>query len=152
MRRSTPARYRHVPGRGPTPFREADGGVADTVADVAIGPMVSLTTVANPVAARILAAHLGAEGIVWELRGNVDGPYPLGPVEVLVAADDLAVARQLVVEQEIAEDEAAEDENGAGPGAGGRRRSGRELWLPLALLLITVAMVLGRLFALAQGH
>ena len=61
--------------------------------------MVPLTTAANPFAARVLAAHLGAEGIVWELRGNVDGPYPVGPVEVLVAVDDLAVAREVVTEQ-----------------------------------------------------
>jgi Putative prokaryotic signal transducing protein len=129
--------------------------------------MVSLTTVANPVAARILAAHLGAEGIVWELRGNVDGPYPLGPVEVLVAADDLAVARQVVVEQEIAEDEAVEDDYGevedalagAAAGAAGatahrrtNRRTGRRMWLPVALLLITLALVLGRLLTLAQTH
>jgi hypothetical protein len=119
---------------------------------VAIGPMVSLTTVANPVAARILAAHLGAEGIVWELRGNVDGPYPLGPVEVLVTADDLALARQVVVEQEIVEDPEDADGPGADTGTGGRRRGARELWLPVALLLITVAVLLGRILVLAQGH
>jgi hypothetical protein len=51
-------------------------------------------------AARILAAHLGAEGIVWQLRGEVDGPYPVGPVEVLVPADDLEVARALVAAAE----------------------------------------------------
>ena len=58
--------------------------------------MVLLTTAANPLAARILAAHLGAEGIVWQLRGNVDGPYPVGPVEILVSADDLEEARLVV--------------------------------------------------------
>ncbi|HZA75619.1 MAG TPA: DUF2007 domain-containing protein [Acidimicrobiales bacterium] len=63
---------------------------------MAIGPMVPLTTAANPMAARILAAHLGAEGIVWQLRGDVDGPYPVGPVEVLVPAADLEVARIIV--------------------------------------------------------
>jgi Putative prokaryotic signal transducing protein len=110
--------------------------------------MVSLTTVANPVAARILAAHLGAEGIVWELRGNVDGPYPLGPVEVLVAADDLDTAREIVVEQEIADDDPIDDtDDGAA-----RRSTARNRWLPLVLLLITVAMILGRLFALAQSR
>jgi hypothetical protein len=119
---------------------------------VAIGPMVSLTTVANPVAARILAAHLGAEGIVWELRGNVDGPYPLGPVEVLVTADDLALARQVVVEQEIVDDPEDADGPGAAAGTGDRRRGARELWLPVALLLITVAVLLGRILVLAQGH
>jgi hypothetical protein len=58
--------------------------------------MVPLTTTSDPMAARILAAHLGAEGIVWQLRGNVDGPYPVGPVELLVPAEDLELARAVV--------------------------------------------------------
>jgi Putative prokaryotic signal transducing protein len=75
--------------------------------------MVPLTTAANPLAARILAAHLGAEGIVWELRGNVDGPYPVGPVEVLVPAADLEVARALMAATEagaLALDDQADDD------------------------------------------
>jgi len=119
--------------------------------------MVPLTTVANPVAARIVAAHLGAEGIVWELRGNVDGPYPVGPVVVLVAEDDLAVARELVVEQD---DEPvpprparrpvpATAASLVGAPAGRTRRSARERWLVIAVLLIVAAMVLGRLLTLA---
>jgi hypothetical protein len=60
------------------------------------GRMVVLTTVADSLTARILAAHLGAEGLVWQLRGNVDGPYPIGPVEVLVEEDHVELARQLV--------------------------------------------------------
>ena len=102
MRRSTPARYRRAwPARSKgarNPSEQGRGG--RIVTGVPIGPMVPLTTAANPLAARIIAAHLGAEGIVWELRGNVDGPYPVGPVEVLVAEEDLDVARQVVVEQE----------------------------------------------------
>jgi hypothetical protein len=100
--------------------------------------MVPLTTAANPFAARILAAHLGAEGIVWELRGNVDGPYPVGPVEVLVAADDLAVAREVVTEQgEQGRDRASD--GSAGP-AGGRPL--RELRLLLALVLLSTLVLL----------
>jgi hypothetical protein len=100
--------------------------------------MVPLTTAANPVAARILAAHLGAEGIVWELRGNVDGPYPIGPVEVLVAEEDLVVARQVVVEQDA--DDPAVD-----------RRAPRELWVLLAVILLVAAVLLSRmLFVTAQ--
>ena len=38
---------------------------------------------------------------MWELRGDVDGPYPVGPVDVLVAEDDLAVAREVVTEQAV---------------------------------------------------
>jgi hypothetical protein len=101
--------------------------------------MVPLTTAANPLAARILAAHLGAEGIVWELRGNVDGPYPIGPVEVLVAEEDLAVARQVVVEQEVEplDGEPAVD-----------HRAPRELWVLLAVILLLAAVLLGRLLVL----
>ena len=101
--------------------------------------MVPLTTAANPLAARILAAHLGAEGIVWELRGNVDGPYPIGPVEVLVAEEDLALAREVVVEQEV---EPLDDEPAAD------RRAPRELWVLLAVVLLMAAVLFGRVLVL----
>jgi hypothetical protein len=104
--------------------------------------MVPLTTAANPLAARILAAHLGAEGIVWELRGNVDGPYPIGPVEVLVAEEDLAVARQVVVEQDV---EPLDDEPPAD------LRAPRELWVLLAVVLLMAAVLFGRILVLT-GH
>jgi Putative prokaryotic signal transducing protein len=102
--------------------------------------MVPLTTAANPFAARVLAAHLGAEGIVWELRGNVDGPYPVGPVEVLVAEDDLAVARQVVREQDV--------EPVAGVSDAGR--APRELWVLLVVILAVAVVLLGRLLVLAH--
>jgi hypothetical protein len=98
--------------------------------------MVPLTTAANPLAARILAAHLGAEGIVWELRGNVDGPYPIGPVEVLVAQEDLAVARQVVVEED--------DDDGDAPVVADHRTP-KELWVLLVLILLVAAVLLSRM-------
>jgi len=106
--------------------------------------MVPLTTAANPFAARVLAAHLGAEGIVWELRGNVDGPYPVGPVEVLVAADDLAVAREVVTEQgERGEHgEPARDRGSAGRSGPAGGRPPRELRLLLALVLLSALVLL----------
>ncbi|HET6948922.1 MAG TPA: DUF2007 domain-containing protein [Acidimicrobiales bacterium] len=118
---------------------------------MAIGPMVPLTTAANPFAARVLAAHLGAEGIVWELRGPVDGPYPVGPVEVLVAADDLALARQIVREQDV--DPADGDPAGGGGGRGDSAgaRAPRELWLLLVVILVAAGVLLGRLLTLV-GH
>jgi Putative prokaryotic signal transducing protein len=109
--------------------------------------MVPLTTAANPLAARILAAHLGAEGIVWELRGNVDGPYPIGPVEVLVAEEDLAVARQVVVEQEpdaldpldpLDDPDAVHDHDRA-------VRTPRARWVLLAAVVLVAAVILSRL-------
>ena len=58
--------------------------------------MVRLLTAANAMEARIIAARLGSEGIVWEFRGSVDGPLALGPVEVLVDADGFESAKELL--------------------------------------------------------
>jgi hypothetical protein len=43
--------------------------------------------------AKVVTARLGADGILWELRGIVDGVYPLGGIDVLVPVDELAAAR-----------------------------------------------------------
>jgi hypothetical protein len=95
--------------------------------------MVSVTTAANAAQARILAARLGAAGIVWDLRGGVDGPYPVGPVEVLVEEQGLEEARELLGVEEY---DGELDE-----------RAPRELWMILivivALALFTLARVLG---------
>lgn len=114
---------------------------------VAIGPMVPLTTAANPFAARVLAAHLGAEGIVWELRGNVDGPYPVGPVEVLVAESDLAVARVVVTEHEEAPVTAA-DGHPRDVARGTASGSSRQLWVLLIGVSLAATLLLGRLVML----
>jgi hypothetical protein len=62
--------------------------------------------------ARVVAARLGSEGIVTQLRGNVDGPYPMGAVEVLVTEDDLTAARELLLADEVESsfDEVADEE------------------------------------------
>jgi hypothetical protein len=89
--------------------------------------MVRVTTVANPVTARILAAQLGAEGVVWQLRG-MDDLYPLGPVELLVDEADFEVAREVLTavtaDRPDADDPAVPDDQampgtGGGTGAGG---------------------------------
>ena len=51
--------------------------------------------------ARVVAARLGSEGIVTQFRGTVDGPYPMGSVEVLVTEDDLEAARELLLADEV---------------------------------------------------
>ena len=58
--------------------------------------MVPVAVVGDRFEARVIAARLGAEGIVWELRGNVGGPYPVGQVAVLVDEADLEVAREVL--------------------------------------------------------
>lgn len=89
--------------------------------------MVAVTTVTDPMTARILAARLGAEGIVWELRG-ADGVYPVGPVELLVEEGRLGVARELL-------GEAAEEAEWRELGAHAHRRR-------VAIAAVLVALLL----------
>jgi hypothetical protein len=63
--------------------------------------MVAIVSSRKPFEAKVLAARLGAEGIVWEYRGNVDGVYPIGAVDVLVAEGDLDRARELLLVDEV---------------------------------------------------
>jgi putative signal transducing protein len=59
--------------------------------------MVRLMTAADAFGAKVVVAQLGVEGILWELKGGgVDGPYPFGPVQVLVAEADLAQAQAVL--------------------------------------------------------
>jgi hypothetical protein len=111
--------------------------------------MVPLTTAANPLAARILAAHLGAEGIVWQLRGNVDGPYPVGPVEVLVPADDLEVARAVVASADADAVTVTDDEPDLDDADGVDATTDRH-GRPVRALIVVVGLVLVVLFALGR--
>ena len=52
--------------------------------------------------ARVVMARLGAEGILTQLRGGGEGPYPLpGPVEVLVVVDQADEARELMLADQV---------------------------------------------------
>jgi hypothetical protein len=62
--------------------------------------MVPLACQLSSFEARLLAARLGADGVVWELRG-CDSVYPVGWVDVLVSADDLEHARELLLVDEL---------------------------------------------------
>jgi hypothetical protein len=105
--------------------------------------MVPVVRVADGFHARVLAARLGSEGIVTQLRGGIDSPYPMGPIEVLVGEDDLedATALLLVDEVESAFDDDLDDEPGLA-----RRRVGPWVALGLAglLVLADVLAVAGR--------
>jgi hypothetical protein len=63
--------------------------------------LVHLRTVDNTFHARVIAARLGADGIVTELRGSVDGPYPIGNVSVWVREEDADSARELLMVDEV---------------------------------------------------
>jgi hypothetical protein len=107
--------------------------------------MIRLVTAANPMEARIIAARLGAEGIVWQFQGSVDGPLAVGPVEVLVDADGYESARELLLTDDV------EGSFAGGAGTAGddsRPTTGRDvLWIALiiaALLLFAFARMAAR--------
>ena len=61
-----------------------------------MGPMVKLVTVDGGFEAKLIRARLGADGVVCELRGSLDGPYPVGLVHIFVPDDELELARELL--------------------------------------------------------
>jgi len=100
--------------------------------------MVRLATVNSSFHARVIAARIGSEGIPTELRGNIDGPYPMGDVHVFVTEDDLPTAQELLMADEV---ESAFDDDDAGDG-----RSSVELWVVLAAALTLAAILFARSF------
>ena len=101
--------------------------------------MVRLVTVNSSFHARVIAARVGAEGIVTELRGNLDGPYPVGDVHVYVAEEDLPSASEILMADEVESAFDDEEETGdAGPPV--------ELWLVLGCILALAAVMFGRAF------
>jgi len=98
--------------------------------------MVRLATVRSGFEAKVMAARLGAEGIVWELKGAVDGPYPMGPVTVLVDEHDLDVARELLLVDEVESVFESEDEHTGRPPI--------FVWLAIAAVVVVVTSTLLR--------
>ncbi len=96
--------------------------------------MEHLTTVSGSFHGRVLAARLGTEGVLVELRGLFDGPYPLlAPIDVLVPTEQLDLAREILLADAVEDamdgpwlEEAGLEENDlersrleqAGPGVG----------------------------------
>jgi hypothetical protein len=105
--------------------------------------MVRLTTCGDAFEARLLAARLGSEGVVWSLRGAHDGPLALGTVDVLVDAGDLAVARELLGDTADASgwELAAED---AEPEP---ETTGRDVLVVCAVLLFALLFAVARMAA-----
>jgi len=66
--------------------------------------MRRVVTATDAFEARVIAARLGAEGVVWELRGSVDGPLALGSVDVLVTEDDYDTARDVLLDDPLLDD------------------------------------------------
>jgi hypothetical protein len=88
--------------------------------------MVHLCMARGTFHARVIAARLGADGVLAVLRGASDGPYPIEhEVEVLVPVDELDVARELLLVDDI---EAPVDRL--------PRASARRAWLLIGLLVL----------------
>ena len=91
--------------------------------------------------ARVIAARLGSDGILTELRRAVDGPYPgIGEVQIYVCADDLAVARELLLADEVESAFDADNDEGEG------RRPVLPAWLAVVVLLLVAAALLARAY------
>jgi Putative prokaryotic signal transducing protein len=110
--------------------------------------MVPLLSASTPMEARIIAARLGAEGIMWELRGSVDGPYPLGPIDVLVDEDGYESARELLLADEI-ESSFDDGARSASAAAGAAAATG---WRDVMWLVGIIAVLVLFAFARMLGH
>ena len=103
------------------------------------GRMVRVATVGDPIEARIIAARLGSEGLLWELRGGVSGPYPMGPVHVYVEEHEAEVANELInlpADPELDDDAAEEAPSSRAPLA---------LWVVVLAILAVAAFGIMRI-------
>jgi hypothetical protein len=111
-------------------------------------PMVHLRTVPDVFHARVIAARLGADGILTELRGAIGGPYPIGSVSVWVTPDDEEIACELLLADEL---EAAFEEVPEGWEPAGSRRTillgwtTRRVFAAMALVVMIGTIMAGRL-------
>ena len=96
--------------------------------------MVRLATVGTSFHARVIAARLGSEGIVTDLRGNIDGLYPVGDVHVYVDQEDLEDAREILLVDDV---ESAFDE----PEDAGEVRTPPALWLVLGAIVVLAVLI-----------
>ncbi len=113
--------------------------------------MVHLTTVNGAFHAQVVAARLGADGILTQLRGAVGTTYPfVGEVQVYVSEEEAEAAREILLADQVeaalagVEGEAGEDDEEVARGPA-RRRS-RRVWL-----VVTTAVLLACIFLGARG-
>src|SRR5688500_14086027 len=104
--------------------------------------MVPVLRVSDVFTARVVAARLGSEGVVTQLRCGIDTPYPMGDVEVLVPAEDLDLARELLLADEV--ESSCESYEVLRPP---RRR-----WPVVAAVVAAAALVVGDLVVLVRGR
>jgi hypothetical protein len=102
--------------------------------------MALLVTTNDAFEAQLLAARLGSDGLLTELRGAVGGPYPgVGAVYLYVREADLVLAQALVESTPSAADEY--DDGDDHP-----VRRGAVPWLALLAVGLILATVVARVF------
>jgi hypothetical protein len=101
--------------------------------------MVQLGTL-PPFQARLLAARLGAEGILWQLRGE-SSIYPFASVDVLVEESRLDSARDML-DVDVPEECSADEVAMAGALRPNRSRGSLQLMLWLVVLTMIMGLVL----------
>jgi hypothetical protein len=104
--------------------------------------MVRLLTTYDVFEAKLVAARLGSEGVLWELRGGVDNAYPLGPVHVYVDEADLSVAHDVLAPL-------GDDEESEAPAEA--RRSPAALVASIMVIGVLVIISVARLLMMAAG-
>ena len=104
--------------------------------------MVRLRTADGPFHAKVIAARLGVEGVVCQLRGAVDGPYPaIGDVYVYIDEDDLELASEILLADEVEEALMAVERDTDDEAAVYTRLTG---WMPLAALAVAACTAAAR--------
>jgi hypothetical protein len=109
--------------------------------------MLPVATAGTSFEARVIAARLGADGIIWQFLGTLDGPLgplPGGEVTVLVAEDDYEAARELLLADEIDAIEVVDGSPHAPGGADAGRRSRIGGWWIAAGLAVAIVFTLAR--------
>ncbi len=125
----------------------------------AMGPaMEHLTSVSGSFRAKVIAARLGTEGVLAEIRGCVD-VYPIfGEVDIYVRSDQLELAREILLADAVDDAFDSVDGNpwdddeyvGYEPDGRGALRRRRRMAI-LALLVVVLLVLVSYLSAAVVG-
>jgi hypothetical protein len=114
-------------------------------------PMTHLTTVTGSFHAKVLAARLGTEGIPAQLRGAVDGIYPIfAEVAVFVPTGQLELAREILLADAV--DAVFDEVDGEGAGSPAGPVSGIGLRRAIAVVAASLVVVLVLVGYLAEAR
>ena len=118
--------------------------MAGTVGAMDRVEMVPVALAASGFEAKVLAARLGADGVVWELRGDVDSLYPVGGIEVLVRSEELDHARDLLAADPLP----LSDEDEPVGEAGAEIQHSHRATATVAVTLLVLVFVVVRMLAM----